>query len=61
LSPAISPVGMDVKTEERISRWMWVSEWRAKVCLPSRPQTPRDPELELQASVDEKMQMYQEK
>jgi hypothetical protein len=59
LSPAMSPVGIDGQSEERVSRWMWVSEWRAKVRLPSRPQTPHDPELELETSVAEKMQMQQ--
>jgi hypothetical protein len=55
----LSPVGLDGQAEERISRWMCVSEWRAKVCLPSQPQCPRDPELELEISVSEKMQMQE--
>jgi len=55
LSPAISSVGQN---EERVSRWMWVKEWRTKVLLHSRSRTGSDPELELEgASVVEKMQM----
>ena len=60
LSPTMSPVGIDGQIEERVSRWIWVSEWRTKVRLPSRPRTPRDPELELETSVAEKMPMQQE-
>jgi len=57
LSPVTSSVGVEGKTEERLSRWMWVKEWRAKVRLPSQSRTRHDPELELEASLDEKTQM----
>lgn len=61
LSPALSSVSIQGQTEERVSRWMWVTEWRAKVRLPSQSgsRTRRDPELELEASLAEKMQMQQ--
>ncbi|KAI0269137.1 snare associated Golgi protein-domain-containing protein [Gloeopeniophorella convolvens] len=59
LSPAISSAGADGEAEERVSRWTWVKEWRAKVPLPSRSRTRHDPELELEASIVEKMQMQQ--
>ena len=60
LSPAISPMG---QSEERVSRWMWVKEWRSKVRLPSRSRTGSDPELELEGAsiVVEKMQMQEVK
>ncbi|KAI0307313.1 snare associated Golgi protein-domain-containing protein [Multifurca ochricompacta] len=57
LSP--SSVGRGGQTEERVSRWTWVTEWRAKVRLPSRSRTRRDPEVELGAFATEKMQMRQ--
>ena len=57
LSPATSSVGIDEQTNDRVSRWMWVTEWRAKVRLPSRSRTRQDPELELEASLTEKMQI----
>ncbi|KAH9062854.1 snare associated Golgi protein-domain-containing protein [Lactarius vividus] len=58
LSPALSSAGADGQNEERVSRWVWVKEWRTKVRLPSRSRTRRDPELELEeASVAEKVQM----
>ena len=60
LSPAISSVGVDDSKQERVSRWMWVKEWRSKVRLPSRSRTGRDLELELEeASVAEKMQIQE--
>lgn len=60
LSPAISPAGVDDSKEERVSRWMWVKEWRTKVRLPSRTRTGRTPEQELEeASVAEKMLMQE--
>ena len=58
VSPAISSASMEGKTEERVSRWMWVKEWRAKVRLPSRSRTRYDPELELEASLTEKAQTH---
>ncbi|KAH9999313.1 snare associated Golgi protein-domain-containing protein [Russula vinacea] len=56
LSPATSSVSIDGLTKDRIPRWMWVREWRAKVRLASRSRTRHDPELELEASSTEKMQ-----
>ena len=60
LSPAISPAGVDDPKGERVSRWMWVKEWRTKVRLASRTRTGRNPEQELEeASVAEKMLMQE--
>jgi len=56
LSPAILSTSTGGQTEERLSRWMWVTEWRAKVRLPSQSRTRHDPELELEASLSEKTQ-----
>jgi hypothetical protein len=52
--PTISSVSIEGQTEERISRWIWVKDWRAKVRLPSRSRTRYDAELELEASLSEK-------
>jgi len=60
LSPAISSVSIDGENEERVSRWMWVREWRTKVRLPSRSRTGHDLELELESPMAEKMQMQEE-
>jgi hypothetical protein len=57
LSQATSSVSIEEQTKDRVSRWMWVTEWRAKVRLPSRSRTRHDPELELEASLTEKMQI----
>jgi hypothetical protein len=59
VSPAISSASMEGHTEERVSRWMWVKDWRAKVRLPSRSRTRYDSELELEASLTEKVQTQQ--
>ena len=60
LSPAISPAGVNDSKEDRVSRWVWVKEWRTKVRLPSRSRTGRNPEQELEeASVAEKIQMQE--
>jgi hypothetical protein len=58
----LSPANLSVEgeTEERISRWMWVKEWRAKVRLPSQSRTRDDPELELEAHLAEKIQIMQQ-
>ncbi|KAI0303250.1 snare associated Golgi protein-domain-containing protein [Russula brevipes] len=58
----LSPANLSVEgeTEERISRWMWVKEWRAKVRLPSQSRTRHDPELELEAHLAEKIQIMQQ-
>jgi len=57
VSPTISSASIEGQTEERISRWMWVKDWRAKVRLPSRSRTRYEPELELEASLTEKTPM----
>ncbi|KAF8505616.1 snare associated Golgi protein-domain-containing protein [Russula emetica] len=57
LSPAMSSVSIEGQTKDRVSRWMWVTDWRAKVRLPSRSRTRHDPELELEASSTEKMEI----
>ncbi|KAI9512196.1 snare associated Golgi protein-domain-containing protein [Russula earlei] len=59
LSPAVSSASIEGLTEERVSLWMWVTAWRSKVRLPSPSRTRHDPEHELEASLDEKMQMRQ--
>ena len=56
VSPAISSASLEGQSEERVSRWMWVKDWRAKVRLPSRSRTRYDSVLELEASLTEKAQ-----
>jgi uncharacterized membrane protein YdjX (TVP38/TMEM64 family) len=57
LSPTTSSISIEGETKDHVSRWMWVTEWRAKVRMPSRSRTRHDPELELEASSIEKMQI----
>ncbi|KAI0068776.1 hypothetical protein BV25DRAFT_1768016, partial [Artomyces pyxidatus] len=55
LSTATSSAA-DGTNQERVPRWTWVKEWRAKVRVSSRSRSPSDGSTELEPSIEEKGQ-----
>jgi hypothetical protein len=43
-----------IESEERVTRWAWVREWRSKVRVPSRSRSRRSSEDDAQADRHEK-------
>ncbi|EIM88407.1 uncharacterized protein STEHIDRAFT_54151 [Stereum hirsutum FP-91666 SS1] len=54
----LTPAATVSDSDERVSRWTWVKEWRSKVRLPSRSRSPQ-PDTEKEAMMSEKYELEQ--